>query len=170
MKQKTKNTILIIGFIMLAIISYKLSISKTLDLRSEIKTLENKAQLSKNSPQTLQNISARERFADSVLNSNKLKNSSIQSSLLNFLNNETSKEGLEIVNFLEPHKPLDTISKKQSFQFSLRGSYQDIEKVIYKLENNYVLGFISHLYFEKKYDYKRNKSYLECNIILETYL
>ena len=50
MTQKTKNIILVIGFLLTVVIAYKYAISNTLQLKSEYKTLKQEAIVFDNMP------------------------------------------------------------------------------------------------------------------------
>lgn len=161
---------LVIGFVMVLAICYKGAISKTLFLKGEIERLE-RENLDLGSLAGLSfNIAERERFADSVLGSNNIKGGSVQNSLLEFLNGRAETDGFSIVEFLEPHRYVEDGVGVTSYRFTLRGSYADMERVIYQLENRYSFGEISHLSFKRERDYRRGRDYLECSVILESYV
>ena len=167
MTQRTKNIILIIGFVLLLIVSYLFAISETLDTRSQVIELEKEAtNFSQLNSRSL-SLKRQEKFLDSILVVNKIKNTSVQNNLLDLLNEESAKNGFSISSFNEPHVFKDDLSSITSYSFSLQGDFNDLSAVIYQLEQEYNLGRIVHVNFEKKRYYRRNKDYLECFVVLE---
>ena len=167
MSQKNKNILLIAGFILTIIMSYYLSFSKTIAVKKELTKLE-----SKNiSFESLANLSAtikqREFFADSILKKNNLKNTSLQNNLLAFLNSNISSNNYIIDGFLQPHTALSGETLITSYQFTLQGDFDELEKVIYSLEQEYNFGTIAHISYEKKRDFRKRKNYLQCLVIIE---
>lgn len=170
MKQKTKNILLVAGFVLLGIISYQFSISKTLQLRKDINFLELKATSQANTSQTLLSLKSREIFTDSILAKNNLKNSSVQNTLLDLLNQHSINDNIQITSFLEPHNADNNDISETSFRFTLKGSYKTIESVLYELEQSMNLGSVTHLKFSKKRDYGKGIDYLECDVILRGFI
>lgn len=166
MAQRNKNILLVIGFVLFLVMAYRLAIYKTFYLKNEINTLKSEqidpAQISELSG----NLELRNQFADSVLKKYNIRNSSIQNSLLEFLNEESILNGISIVQFQEPHVFKVDDVKATSYPFTIEGQYIDIERVLYKLEQQQSFGKVSHVHFEKKRDYRHGKDYLECLIIL----
>ncbi len=166
---KNKNHIYLLGLLLAIICSYYFSFSKTIEtkrqltsLRSEVLGFENLANLS-------YNLKNKEHFLDSVLVKNNLKNTSVQNSLLDFLNEESSKTSVKIVAFEKPHSNVNDGVNLISYQFTLTGSYEKIEQIIYKIEQETGYGNVSHVSFEKKRDYRKRKTFLYANVIIENY-
>lgn len=168
MSQKNKNILLILGFVVMLVIAYQMAFSKTIALKKEVRTLEAQILNSNNLIELTSNLVYREKFVDSVLQNNNIKNLSTQNNLLSFLNQAAEKEAFIIASFSEPHLHLEDNILKSSFQFTLQGNFNEIEKVIYKLEQEHHFGKIVHLKYEKKRDYRRAKDYLQCFIVLES--
>lgn len=97
---------------------------------------------------------------------NNIKNTSVQNTLLDLLNERAINDGVQISSFLEPHKGFDNGVAETSFRFTLKGSYKAIEIILYKLEQEASIGNITHVKFSKKRDYRKGKNYLECDVIL----
>ncbi|KAA3615875.1 MAG: hypothetical protein DWP94_15210 [Flavobacterium sp.] len=169
MQQRNKNIILVLGFAVVLFMAYKLSISKTIELKQEIAMLKSEVDRSEELPVLLANLSSREKYADSILNVNNIENVSIQNNLLELLNRQSLDTGVRIVEFSQPHKFVGESVNKTSFQFKLEGEYNQIERIIHLLEQEYNLGEVINLHFEKKRDYRRGMDYLECQVILESF-
>ena len=170
MAQKNKNILLLFGLILLFVIGYQMAISKTIALKSSINTMkENNLNVS-DLARLSSNLSQREKFADSLLKTKNIKNTSIQNSLLEFLNKESLEKGFSIEAFLEPHISFYNEVKITSYQFKIKGNFNDLDKVLYKLEQEYNLGQISHASFKKKRNFRKGKDFLECTVIVESFI
>ena len=170
MKQITKNKLLILGFFLAVVIAYQLAFLKTVKIRGELVSLEEQSILFKNTEQLLSSIKGREKFVDSILKKNNIKNTSIQNNLLELLNEQSLKKGFSINNFIEPHIVSNENTTTTSFQFTLKGNFVNLLRVIYQLEQNYNYGKIIHIDFKKKYNYRSRKDELFCFVLLECLL
>ena len=170
MTQKNKNILLIVGFILSLFISYKLAISKTIETKVSLAILEKQTITFDNIARLSANLKQREKFADSILIKNNIKNTSIQNNLLEFLNNEHEDDLFTITNFKEPHHSVKENVISTFYQFTLKGDFKTLLEVIFKLEQQYNFGKISHVSFEKKRNYRKRKDYLECFIVVESFI
>ena len=168
MTPRTKNIILIIGFCLSMAIAYNLAFSKTIALNKRVNVLESKTESLEGSALVAVNLEQRELFVDSILSLKNMKGNSVQNNLLEFLNTKSETEGFTISDFNEPHTFSENGATTTSYQFSLEGSYDAIEQVLYNLEQEYNFGRIAHIHFEKKRDYRKGKDYLECFVIVES--
>lgn len=168
MSQENKNILLIIGFVMMLIIAYKMAFSRTIAVKKEVQAMEAQVVNSNNLMALTSNLNHREKFVDSVLQNNNIKNLSTQNNLLSFLNQAAQKEAFIITSFNEPHLYSEDNIQNSSFQFILQGNFNEIEKIIYMLEQEHNFGKIVHLKYEKKRDYRKAKDYLQCFIVLES--
>jgi len=170
MTPRNKNIFLLVGFLIMVLISYQLSISRTISLKKDINLLKEQNINSDNLARLSANLGQREKFADSVLKKNNIKGVSIQNNLLELLNSEALKGDFIITQFTEPHHIIENEVAITSYQFGLKGSFRSIENVLYQLEQEYNFGQVSHVRFEKKRDYRRGKDYLECSVIVESFV
>ncbi len=168
MTQKNKNILLIVGFALCLIIAYQLAFSKTIAIRKEVSNLKAQTASFQRFGDVSFNLGQRKKFVDSVLDKNKFKSISVQNNMLEFLNQESTNEGFKIISFTEPHKVEENESMITSYQFTIRGNFDDLVRVIYKIEQEYSFGEVSHINFEKKYDYRKRKKYLECSVIIKS--
>jgi len=167
MKQKNKNILLVSGFILALFASYQLAFSKTMEVKNEFNSIKKQLIELKNIDRLSSNLYLREKFVDSVLNKNNFKYLSIQNNLLEFLNEQSIEKKFSIISFKEPHSFIDNDVTITSYQFTMQGGFNSLLGVIYRLEQNYNFGKISHISFEKKRDYKKRKNELQCFVILE---
>lgn len=170
MKPRTKNILLVIGFLLVLLVAYQFSIKKTLALKDNVEKKRTESLQFKDIPQRSATLDLQERYLDSVLDSNSMRNISIQNNLLEFLNIESQNGDVLIANFQEPHFVSENTLSTTSFAFSLKGSYEEIIEIIYKLEQEYNFGRIVHVDFEKKRDFRRRTNFLECRVIIENLL
>ena len=170
MTPKIKNIILVIGFSLSVIVAYNFAFSKTLAIKSRINSIESQLKSLEYSAFVLVNLEQREQFVDSILNTNNMKDSSVQNYLLEFLNTKSESVDFTILEFKEPHVFSQNGATTTSYRFTLEGSYEEIEQVLYSLEQEYNFGRIAHVHFEKKKDYRKGKNYLECFVIIESFL
>lgn len=149
-------------------IAYNLAFSKTIILKDMINVMENKKNSLESSALIAVNLEQRERFVDSILGLNNMKGNSVQNNLLEFLNTKSGSGNFTISDFNEPHTFSENGATTTSYQFTLEGSYDGVEQILYSLEQEYNFGRIAHVHFEKKRDYRKDKDYLECFVIVES--
>ncbi len=167
MKARRKNIFLVTGFVLMVIISYKFSISKTFGLKNEIEGLEQqKTELAQLSG-LASTLKKREQYADSLLREHRQLNGSVQSNLLDLLNANSQELGYSVSDFQEPHRYEDGGLTINTFQFTLRGSFSGIQSVLFEIEQKYNFGEIRNVHFEKKKDFRARKEYLECSVVIE---
>lgn len=170
MTQKNKNILLIIGFLLVLVLSYRMAFSRTLSAHREVNALEEETVTFENLAGMSATLNAREKFADSVLRKNNIRNSSIQNNLLELLNQESEEKHFTITEFNEPHEFTENGATITSYRFTLRGEFNVMQDVLYTLEQQYNFGKVSHVNFHKKRDYRKRKDYLLCTVIMESVL
>lgn len=168
MSLKQKNIILLVGFIVLLWITYQFSISKTLEARSTYNTLSRQKEAISNIPQQVNYLKQQNTHYDSLLEKNKISaESSFQNNLLQTINSFATNNNLKIVSFNEPHQFIKDDAILKTYSFTIKGSYANTLKLIYKLEQHGNYGKLISINFEKKKNYKRNRIFLECTILLQ---
>ncbi|MEP5338792.1 MAG: hypothetical protein ABJL44_19090 [Algibacter sp.] len=169
MTNKTKNILLILGFILTLILCYKLAISKTFSLKKEYNSLKQEALLSKNTPKQLSLLKQKQKYYDSILNKYQIKGSSIQNNLLKTINIFSEANSLKVVSFLEPHILKNDDLTENTYQFTIQGQYNSILKLIHHLEQQTKFGEVINLNFEKKKNFRTGKYYLQAQVILRSF-
>ena len=168
MSLQQKNSALLVGFILLLWLGYQFSFSKTFQLKGQHKTLLKEQALFTNVSQKLTALKQQDVYYDSILKSKRISSeSSFQNSLLQTITAFADTTNIKIVAFNNPHifKADNTIFN--TFSFTLKGSFSKITQLIYQLEQNYKLGKIISVNFEKKKNYRRNNYFLECTVLLQ---
>jgi len=169
MTNKTKNIVLISGFVIVLIACYKFAILKTLEAKYEYKSLIQEEELFKNTPKQLSILKQKQKYYDSILVSNKLEGNSLQNSLLKVITGFAESENLEIVSFLEPHITSQNNLTIKTYEFVLEGNYSAIIKLIHQLEQRTKFGEIINLHFEKKKNYRTGRNYLQARVLLRSF-
>ncbi|SFJ00654.1 hypothetical protein [Olleya namhaensis] len=169
MTSKTKNILLISGFLLVLLIVYQLAISKTYDQKKQYTTLKKQELLFKNAPKQLSLLKQKEVYYDDLLTKYQLDGSSIQNNLLKTINIFADKNNLKVINFLEPHR----ISKNEliinTYEFTVEGNYNNIIGLIHQLEQKTKFGEIINLQFEKKKNFKTGKNHLQSRVLLRSF-
>lgn len=167
MKQKNKNIILVVLFVLVCPIIYRYTISKTITLRYKVTELN---ELFSDSEQRQLNISKLRNenyYLDSIISSNNVKFSSVQNQLLGILNQNSKRLNFKIISFKEPHEFVTEDKKKiTSFSFKLEGNYKSLERILFIIENDYSLGRIVHTAFEIDENYQSNQKKLQVNTLI----
>jgi Tfp pilus assembly protein PilO len=169
MTQRTKNILITIGFLVVAVISYNFAIANTLELRSEYKTLKTDAVVFENLPAQLSNLKQKEIYFDSLLQKYQLNEYSMQNSILKAITVYTEDKGIKILDFVEPHSSLKDDLTINSYQFTLQGDYKSIIKLIYQFKQHTKFGEIINLHFEKKKNFRTGKNYLQARVLLRSF-
>ena len=169
MTKQQKNIGLVIGFFIALIICYQFAISNTLEQKKRYNTLQLESKVFENSPKQLSILNQKEVYYDSLLNKYQLDDSSLQNNLLKTINAFADANNIKVINFLEPHISQKNELTIKTYQFVLEGSYNSINKLIYKLEQGTKFGEIINLHFEKKKNFRTGKSYLQATVLLKSF-
>lgn len=169
MSSKQKNIILIVGLLAVLYICYLLAVSKTLEQKEQYNTLTKEVLLSKNAPKQLSLLKQKEVYYDSLLTKYQLDGSSIQNNLLKVINSYADANNLKVVSFLEPHVISQNDLTIKTYDFTLEGLYDDINKLIYQLEQQTKFGEIVYLHFKKKKNFRTGRYYLRARVLLKSF-
>lgn len=169
MKNPTKNRIVVIGFVVVLILCYQLAISNTVMLRNTYHDLRKEELLFKNTPKQLALLSQQKMYYDTLLKKHQIDGGSIQNNLLKNINSLSKKHHLKVVEFLEPHVIENNGMSIKTYQFTIEGGYNSLMKLVNHLEQQTVFGEIINVHFEKKTNFRTNKSYLQAQVLLKSY-
>ncbi len=167
MTQKNKNKLLVLGFVLALFACYHLAFSKTIETKKELNKIKLQSNTLKNVSKNTVNLFQREKYVDSILKKNNFKNVSVQNNLLEFLNEQSLKKNFIINEFTQPHSFIKDNITITSYHFILQGDYKSLQAVIFNLEQQYNFGKISHINFEKKRDFRKQRNNLICTLVLE---
>ena len=168
MNLKQKNIALLIGLVLLLWVANRLSFSKTFELKKQYEISQKEQKLFSNVSQKLLSLQQQNVYYDSILKSKKISTeSSFQNNLLQTITSFADTTNTKVVAFKDPHKFKVNETLINTFSFTLNGNFSKIVQLIYILEQQYKLGKIVSVNFEKKKNYKRNNTFLECTILLQ---
>lgn len=169
MKQATKNILLVTGFFLLLAVAYQYSFLRTFEVKNQLEELETQIGQNSGSHQDIIALEKKEVYLDSLIYRNRNGTTSLQNNLLKVLNEQSSGNNLKIVNFKEPHvqKVEGEQSKTTSFQFVLEGNYKSLEGLLLILERDYSFGSLSHVSFNRIKNYRLNKDFLQCSVVVQ---
>jgi len=169
MTKKNKNILLIFGFIISLVICYQLAISKTFQQKQQYDTLKKQELLFESAPRKLSLLKQKEVYYDSLLTKYQLDGSSIQNNLLKSINTFADNNNLKIIGFIEPHVTIQNELTINTYEFVIEGGFNEINHLVYQLEQKTKFGEIVHLHFEKKKNYRSGKYYLQAKVLLRSF-
>lgn len=169
MNKKTRNIVLVAGFALVLLIAYQFAISDTLVLKDKYGKLKQQQELFKNAPQKYSLLRQKERYYDSILNANQLSGSSIQNDLLKTISKITEGTSLRIIDFSEPHLFKDSDYTIKTYSFSVNGNFNDIQQLLYHLEQKTSFGELVNVHYTRKRDFRRWKNFLEASVLIRSY-
>ncbi|GAA4235713.1 hypothetical protein GCM10022291_18350 [Postechiella marina] len=169
MTNKTKNIVLIVGFIIVLILCYQLAVSKTLALKKDYNALKKEELLFKNTPKQLSLLKQKQKYYNSLLNKYQIQGGSIQNNLLKTINIFSKQNDLKVVRFLEPHLVSDNDLTVKTYRFSVEGNYNALVKLFHHIEQQTKFGEIINLHFVKKKKNRTGKYYLQAHVLLKSF-
>lgn len=169
MTHRTKNILLMIGFVLALLICYHWAIGKTLDLKKQHESLKKQEALFGDTPRQMSILKQKEAYYKGLLDKYQLNGSSVQNNLLKTINSYSDSSGIRVVSFMEPHVIENNNLKISTYQFSLEGDFNHILELIHLLEQKTKFGEIINLYFEKKKNFKTGKQYLQAHVLLKSF-
>ncbi|RZJ79495.1 MAG: general secretion pathway protein [Flavobacterium sp.] len=167
MKLNKKNKLLLFGFFLTLYICYAFAFSRTVDYY-DIYNSQKAAINNPKSPDYLRQLTLKEKQLNNLLNKHSVSvGASFQNQLLRQLTVLCRDNELTIADFKEPHIKVEKGIKTSSYIFSVEGSFNGALLLINSLENNNLSGFVNHISFTKKLNYKSNTHYLVTEIVLQ---
>ncbi|HHC81160.1 MAG TPA: hypothetical protein ENK46_14865 [Flavobacteriia bacterium] len=168
MSLRQKNIALFIGILLLGWLAYYFSFAKTMALKEQYVSLQKEQVLLHNVSQKLIQLKQQEVYYDSILASKKISaESSFQNTLLKTIAGVADSTKIRIVSFNNPHVYKSENAMVNTYNFTLRGGFTDIVRLVYVLEQQSKLGTIISVHFIKKKDYRRNTYFLEGTVFLQ---
>jgi hypothetical protein len=168
MKLKRKNKILIFGFACTLYLCYALAFSNTIEYYRKYSSQKQMISANVSDPVMMRQLITKETQLDTILSQYSTSNGeTFQNDLLEQLSTLSNKYHLKIIDFKEPHIHTSKNIRSYSYIFSLEGSFNGILLLINNVENNASLGYIKHIAFIKRKNYKTNSDYLTGEIILQ---
>ena len=169
MTNKTKNILLLLGFVVALVLCYQLAFSKTMALKANYTDLKHQEVLFENTPKQWSLLKQKQQYYDSILNKYQRNGTSLQNNLLQTITSFAESHKLKVSSFLEPHVYDQNDIKIKTYQFTLEGNYNAILKLMHKLEQETKFGEIINIHFEKKKNFRTGKYYLEASVLLKSF-
>lgn len=172
MNLKQRNTILLLGFVLLIWIAYVFAFSKTIQAIQQYRKLKQQDELFTSASQNLNNLKQQISYYNSQLNKYQISSeSSYQNNLLNTINEFSKEHKLKIINFKNPVLfKLNNSAIQETYIFTVESDYISMVNLIYKLEQYHNFGEIVSVNFNKKKNYRTQVKYLQCKIYLQRVL
>jgi hypothetical protein len=169
MNSKQKNIALIIGFVLMLLISYRFSFSKTIEAKGRVEKLAKDKALLENAEANIRSLQMEEKYLDSILQSNDLSiENTFQQTLLIKITQFTNQHNLKLISSNEPHSFISEGTKLLTYEIEAQGSFRDL-----MLFSNYIeqqrLAKLASLTFLKKKNYRTRRDYLRCKIVLQRF-
>jgi hypothetical protein len=163
---KRKNVFLLIGGLLLLVITWEFSFSKTWTLFTANQKMSNAMQYSQNGMKGIQNIKAE----ISQLNTKISRfdtSSSRQQELIGYISRFAEKENFKIIEI-----PKTTSEKNNGFQIEtnilkVQGDYIGLVKLIYSIEYKDHLCKVAGVDFQKNINLKTHQEYLITTLYLQ---
>lgn len=163
-----RNILLVAGFAIIFVLAYKFSFLKTIEISHQLKELKEEIKFNSQTTYNKEMLLGKEIYLDSILEKEKRNNSSIQNDLLKKLNTYSEDFSFKLIQFQEPHIfSLEDQTVTSSFQFTLEGDYKSLEILLFLLERENNFGKISHFNFTRNRDYRLQKEFLRCKVIVQ---
>lgn len=169
MKSKTKNRMLLAGFLILVFICYRLAYSKTFSLYDSYQELKREHVLFENIPKQQYLLNKQNRQLDSLLGEYQIGGTSLQNNLLKSVNTNSDTLGLKLIEFHKAHTFERENFRVNSHAFTMEGSFEKLLYLLYNLEQRTTFGEIVHVRFEKKRDLRTRKERLEVELIVQNF-
>ena len=167
MNLNLKNKILIVCFIASLFIVYRFAVSNTIEARKVVSDLTKEKILLTNVSSKIATLKAKELQLDKILKKKNISiHTSFQQALLQNVSSFAKKNKLQIIAFNQPHLFNTNITKLHTYSFEVRGHFNSLLKLTNHLEN-LQLGKLVSIKFEKKKDFRKNTSFLTCNVLLQ---
>ncbi|MEM8845745.1 MAG: hypothetical protein AAGD17_01470 [Bacteroidota bacterium] len=169
MQTKNKIGLLVLGALVLLFASYQFAISNTISLKKEYKTLSREMDSFKNYDEELIQLTQKDVSLDSVLTKLSLNNLSVENSLIRFLDVQCKAFNTSIIDFNPTHTVNLDSGMLSTYNFKLQGNFTDLLKVLHKIETESKFGELSHVSFVKSKNLRTRKSFLQVDVLLQSY-
>lgn len=163
MKLDKKNMYLILGIIILALLSYNLTIKNTLNYKSDYDQLSPKLIVQKQ--QKIQNLKTKNILLDKGLVARNIDTKTVQTVLFEVL--EKNGGSAKIIDYNNQIGYSSTNEQITYHQIELNGSYEDLILSIDILLQKMGSLKLQHLDFQSKKNFRTRKTTLSLKVILE---
>ena len=163
---KNKNTILLLGALIFAIVVYFLAIKKTIVLYSQCNWHTKQLLQASNAPEKIAMLEEKLLSLDNAIGTSNLSEDSKEHSLLGIVSSYCQENGTVLKEF---PKAISTQEKNilvETHVFMIQGGFIKLLKLVYCLEEKYKFGKLASLKFEKKKDHESQNTLLTATLYL----
>jgi|GEM_PF-5592022 len=156
-----------LGLGLLGWLAWVYAFSKTRESHQELSRLLEREGKNTAMVKKIGQLSKQEAYCDSLLATYRLAaKGSFQQKLLSVLSDDSAH--IEILKFENPHRFFKDQSGvvQETYRFTITGRFKNMLEMIYRIEQQHLLGRILSVRFEKKDMRKSSKVYLTCTIWL----
>lgn len=164
---KTNLILLALGFVVVLLVSYPLTIKKTVELKGDYIKKRQRLESVKNADKLINTLLQENKFLDSILKVNDLQaNASFQQLLLNKITKYTQdNSGVKLTSLSSPHK-FESKQIKETYIIETQGGFSALLMFLHYLENQR-LGEVTSITFIKNKNYRKNTFELSLKIYLQ---
>lgn len=160
MNYKKKYYLLLIAIIILALLSYRLSIKKSIELFDIVENLEQKVETINQSPEKIKLLEQKLSLIDVSINNTDTMNVDFQESLMEKIGQFSSTHPIILRDYPQPTSFRENDYEINTNQLTFEGKFQHQLMLLHELENNFKSGKISSVHFYSKKDNKTQKTSL----------
>lgn len=160
---RTKNIVLAVGFIVVVVLVYFVSFSRTISLYQENERLVRAESNKGNLPLKIASLNKKIQKTDSLI---EISQVNYQTRLMNTLGDRTKARRVKLTSIQdESFKQFDGLPY-ETFKITFQGKFVNLVKLLNDIEGNFGLGIVQSVNFRKVTD-KRTK---QVSLYLDVYL
>lgn len=167
MKIRDRNRLLIAGSVVALILCHKLAFSETFAVKGEYDRLKREQVLFGDIPAQKALLGLKKKRYDSLLRVYQVTGTSLQNGLLKTIDRYVKINGIELVEFGEPHVVQQGELSLTNYMFTVSGDFNALLALAHHLEQRSNFGSMVGLGFENVRDFKKRQTRLEAHIIME---
>ncbi len=164
---KQKFLIVIGGFVLLSLASYKKSFKQVLMAKKELNHVETKLELTQGSFDQIYNLKSEIDMLDNIIGGHTSNPEKVQQEILDFVSKDKFK--VNLVSIEDVHLFSDSEFLIYTNQMELQGSYHDLMHLLHEIEKNFKVSKVVSTNFYSKKNYRTNTNNLYLRIILQNY-
>ncbi len=164
---KKKVMYLFAGFVILLILSYSLSIRRTVKLGEICTNLEEQKESLQNAPSKIQKIGNELNNINAMIGKDMHVDMDVQSAILEKTGHYCQHQRLTLKSFPKTHYYKDKDYLVMTNKLVVEGEFIKILKLIYKFEQKFQLGKIISVQFEKERDRKTKRMKLYGSLFIQ---
>ncbi len=164
---KKKVLYLIAGFVLLLILSYSLSIRRTVTLSKICNKLEEQKESLQNAPSKIREIGQELNNINTLIGKDMHINMDVQSAILEKTGHFCQQHQLTLNNFPKTHYYKDKDYLIMTNKLVVEGEFIKILKLIYLFEQKFQLGKIISIQFDKERDRKTKRMKLYGSLFIQ---